>query len=380
MRALILLALLALSGCNQVTLGSAYAVKNVLSLPISGLRSLTNSITGNNHSSMRELTLRAGVTEPRMLQCSDDSPVASEITDLEEVLTDMRGQLCSCQAWGTCSAPLCPCETLCPAHYGIFNRAESKPTGFPEHSNSFPFLNEPRAFESSRYPLTAGYCWGMTVFHQQMYRLGFFDSTKPAPHQEGTRQWLSYYRSILRDLNSNRAREIPGFASIREFTSHPAIQEIMTNDIIPQTWANRAMSSNGLSAYMTSSKSIPKSASASFVGEVRERLDQFHVNPTVLFRSKNNSSGVHIVAVHEVKKEGEDTILCLTDSNYQAHRNSSCQTTMTISASGVVTYSGWPGDEVVSMSIPKSDEADMVAQARALTRHCQSQRENCPAR
>lgn len=367
-----------LSACNQTMLGAGHALKNAISLPLNGLRSLGNSISGENHRNYRERTLEANAEMSGQLYCADESPTPTEVTELSSLLSEMREATCRCATWGNCSAPLCPCATLCPNHYGIFDRPERQAIDFPEYENDLPFRNTAVDFANSRHPLTMGYCWGHTATHQQLFRLGFFKPDQPPPHEEGTREWADYYRDILNDLSSNKVREIPGFSSIREFTSHPTIQEFLINDIVPNSWASRAMSFEGTRAYLSRGRSPRPEEGQALVQEVQERINQFNVNPTILFRSKSRREAVHIVAVHEVIQKDDQTILCLTDSNYSALLNSNCLTTLTINPDGSMTYTGWPDEEIALAEVPSQENAELVSQAQSLRQYCEEQYENCP--
>lgn len=266
-----------------------------------------------------------------------------------------------------------------PQSFGIFDRPDRPLEAFPARENDLPFRNAAYVFEDSRYPLTHGYCWGHTTTHQQLFRLSFFEPDSTPPYEEGTEEWARYYREILRDITSrNRPRDIPGFSSIHEFTSHPTIQEYLLNDVIPHSWASRAMSFESVKTIVSGSNSMTQAQSANLISNVRERIEKFNVNPTLLFKSKSNNQSVHIVAVHDVRQEEGQTIFCLTDSNSSSYINSMCLTQMIIAEDGKVTYTGWPDDEAISITVPPHDDSDMVAQARNLRLYCESKRDNCP--
>jgi hypothetical protein len=221
--------------------------------------------------------------------------------------------------------------------------------------------------------MTQGYCWGHTATTQRLNRLGFFKPDAKAPFPAGSREWASYYKEILVDIHKNKVREIPGFSSVREFSEHPIIQEFLLSDIIPNSWAKNAMSYQGLRSVMDVGKSMDINDSQKFTANVRERIEKFHVTPTILFAKKDSSFVSHAVSVYSVQEVAGETILCLNDSNYSAFENSTCESNMVIRQDGSAHYSGWPGEEATNLSVPTHDNADLMSQARSLKGYCKHQ-------
>lgn len=367
--------------CNQNYLGTGHAVRNALTLPLDGLRAVGGLITGENHRNYRRRTLEdsseTGSSLETLNLCSESSDVSIGSGDLTEMVTGITNTLCSCRAWGDCPAPTCPCDTLCPDHYGIFQRAESAPEREPLYENSLAFRNERAVFADSRFPMTQGYCWGHTATTQRLNRLGFFKPDAAPPFPAGSREWASFYKEILDDIHQNKVREIPGFSSIREFSEHPVIQEYLLSDIIPNAWAQNAMSYHGLRSVMNVGQSMEVGDSQEFIADVRERIERFHVTPTIVFAKKDSTFVSHAVSVYSVTEKNGEIVLCLNDSNYSALQNSECESSLLIKEDGSAHYSGWVGEEATNLSVPSHDNADMMSQVRSLRSYCQHQ-SSCP--
>jgi hypothetical protein len=369
-----LLFIILASSCNQNYLGVGHALKNAASLPLEGLRSAHQYVTGQNHSTLGERTRRAH--EIRLPEINLCAPESSD--DMTALFEGVRDQLCTCREWGTCTAPMCPCDTLCPNHYGIFRRPGVEPEHFARFENNLAFVNGRGVYEDSRFPMTGGYCWGHTVVNQQLYRLGFFEPEASPPHADGSREWINFYRDIITDIRNNKPRAIPGFSSIQEFTDHPSIQEHLVNNVIPHAWASSAMSITGLRTIAGSRRSMDENSSRRLVDEIRESLDVFNVNPKLLFKNKDDNSSVHIVAVASIRDEGDRITLCMNDSSMPAIYNDSCLSNAIVYPDGRITYSPWYGAEIVSVSIPSHEQSEMIQQQRNLYTYCRNNQENCP--
>lgn len=362
-----------LSSCNQNYLGVGHALKNAASIPLEGLRNAHQYLTGQNHSSLSERTIRAHeISLPEENLCRSPGP-----DDLTLLFTGVREQLCTCREWGTCPAPTCPCDTLCPNHYGIFKRPGLEPEHFSKTQNNLAFENSRSVYEGSRFPLTGGYCWGHTVINQQLYRLGFFNPEEAAPFEEGTIEWVEYYRGIIDDIRENKPREIPGFQNIQELTDHPSIQEHLVNNVIPHAWASSAMSYAGLRTMTAFHRSQTQETSRKLVDDIRRHLEVYNTNPKLLFKQKDQNSRIHLVAVASIREEEDRVILCMNDSSMPAIFNDSCVSNAVIQSDGKMVYSPWYGAEIVSVSIPSHEEAEMVQQQQNLYQYCRENQENC---
>lgn len=372
-----LLLLLVLVACDQTMLGIGHGVKNFVSLPIDGIGSAVDSITGNTYGSYRDETLEYmnadEITDETINKCIQERS-QSVLGPLSEAMGDVRDQVCTCKLWGTCKKGLCDCDTLCPNNLLIFKRPDMTVEDTAKEENSLPFRNSPSAFKDSDHPMTQGYCWGHASVTSKFNRLAFFEKDSPVPHEEGSEEWNDYYEDIIDNIIDNDVQKIPGFANLNEFASHPDIKEKLLNKI-PHEWASRAMSISGLSIALQSGK-MTTAEYQSFIDQVEERVSMGQ-SPQVVFTARDSKFYTHALLIHEVKVQNGQKVLCMRDNNYSPSSNNNCLNKMMLRNGELVYYQGRYGrsTKMGGIEVASNENGDTVSQLHSLVDHCKNERD-----
>ncbi len=354
--------------CDQNGLGVGAAFKNLITLPIQGAQKVANLVSGKTYDAYREKTMKAGSGEE---PCLDPNEGEGQLTNLSKVA-------CQCKPWANCRKELCSCEKMCPENFNIFKRPNMSLEPTPE--NTLAFVNSSSAFKNNK--MTQGYCWGHAAITQRFNRLGFFNMMK-RPQVLGIGQqideakdpeaWKSFYSDIIDKIASNEASEIPGFADLGSFSSHPVIQEMIA-DKVAGTWADNAMSFSGLSASLgTSNMKIEKTKA--LIKDLKERLS-YNQSPQLIMTSKESAFYTHVVLVSGVKEMGGETRICLNDNNYTAEENKNCQSYLRVQQNGQIVYpKWWSSGGIGTVEVTTNEDTDTVKQVAALVKYCRGKKD-----
>lgn len=360
---------LLLVACDQTGLGVGAAFKNLISLPVQGAQKIANSISGKTYEAYKERTTQ-GLNRDGS-SCFDSqqgSGSSSQFNQLSRIA-------CQCKAWATCLKELCSCNVMCPENFNIFNRPDYSLE--PTEANSLSFVNSSSAFKNNK--MTQGYCWGHAAITQRFNRLGFFDSAaQPVENgrvlDEGNdpQTWKEYYSKLIDKIADNEAAEIPGFANLGEFSRHPVIQEMLA-DKVAKTWADNAMSFNGLSAGLdTAGMTLDKSDL--LFKNLKERVTN-HQSPQLIITSKEQKFMTHVFLVSDVQEVNGEKRICLNDNNYPVRMNKKCNTYIRVTKDGRMLYPEWGSlGELGTVQVTKNEDTDTVKQVDALVKHCRGQR------
>ncbi|MFN7685393.1 MAG: hypothetical protein ACK5QT_08285 [Oligoflexia bacterium] len=358
---------LGLASCNQLFLGIGKAVENLAQQPIDGLRAAKDAITGNTYSSYSRQTNKTRRETPQ--SCADiPVPEQGMLSKLWDTIRGVRDEICTCRPWGTCPKSNCSCEALCPDSFDIFSIHSDRNLGGVE--NELAFANSRSAFKNT--PLTHGYCWGHASMTAKFNRLGFFQPNSRAPERPGTSQWRKFYSGIIDRIMANEATDIPGFANLHEFSSHPTIQEMLA-DRVAYEWGEKAMSFNALGAALASKAMSPRESLA-LVADIQSRLKVYQA-PQLVFTLRGSPFETHAVLVHEVRqlKRGTRTWtrICLRENGFPAEHRQDCPAYIDRLADG--SLEGSYG-EIGGAQIAGNENADTVEQLHSLRERCGRQK------
>lgn len=385
-RLLWILALLMLaSACNQNGLGVWNATKNFFATPINAVKSFftdasyeyKKSRTGYNSASAEDIRYCAG---------SDGSPIMGEkLSELEKLSDEVMATTCQCRPWGDCPTNVCPCERQCPNDFKIFERPEHQPIqNLTTIENGLAFRN---GSTPGDYEETQGYCWGHANLNSQFNRLAFFNpeqkppydiqSSDPAEQQRA----VEFYKKVIDQINNNEVAEIPGFKNLHQFSSHPALQSYI-GDKVAKTWANKAMSWQGLGVALSSKEQLTHRYELMFE-DIKSRIDM-NLQPTIVFTSRGSPFFTHatLVSHYEILPNGS-TRLCIRDNNYPDDWARKCNNPMEIVPGRGLVYNGAiktdgtmiGGMEIGGISLAHNENADTLAQAESLKQKCLNDRD-----
>lgn len=277
-------------------------------------------------------------------------------------LGEIKENICSCKAWGSCDKNSCECGKLCPMSFEIFKR--SSQTLGSSLEDQFAFDNVSIGKNYSNYE---GFCWGFASLSQKFQRLSSFALMKKVPDEYNRDPFRKkeYYKELIRRIKNNEPVEIPGYKSIRHFTSDPMIQELMTPEI-ESTWQENAVSWQGLQSVKTGKRMSPNEYNKVF-DELEYQLANNHA-PKVLFNKEGVSGWAHVVQVQSVKRDGMGIrYLCVWDNAFPLDQSQDCQKKMTLDSNGKLVY-GYR--EIGSIQLPHDEKSETVAQVTNLQKEC----------
>ncbi|OUR99916.1 hypothetical protein A9Q84_02480 [Halobacteriovorax marinus] len=369
---LVLLLLLPLSSCNQNLLGAGYAVKNLFATPF---KAISNGISNFQYNSIAEKDDNKKSYNTNECWVKRKAPL-DNLSDIEKITDAVRGNVCSCVPWGSCTTAECPCSRMCPDNFDIFKRPERKSLGelsFKE--NSLPFRN---GGGGSSVTTTQGFCWGHASVTSKFNRLAFFKENETPKHSLKSKdekeygKALDYYKEIVDKIIDNEPVNIPGYKNLNDFASEPGIQEYIA-DQVAHSWADRAMTFNGIDVAL---KSNPRSKKENqkFFKDIVKKVDQ-NQQPQIVFTGKDSKFMTHAVLVSHYEKQSDgSTKLCIRDNNYSRTRGPKvkCRENMTINADGSVRYSAW-GD-LGGLNVAHNENPDSLTQFKNLKERCNKEK------
>ena len=366
-----------LLSCNQNQYGALTAAKNLVSLPYSSVKNFFSNRRYNDIRENSETTSPEETQDINMISCVQRQADSSPTHPLElygDIMNQTRELVCSCKPWGSCFKNTCSCSTLCPNNFDIFKKHpyEESTADLSTLENSLSFRNA-ESMELSTIEGTNGYCWGHASITSKFNRLGFFDDSDTemkdnldkAPGSSERDQAIRYYKEVIDDIVDNKVRNIPGFKNLYEFSSHPELETYLS-DKVAKSWANRAMSVQGLSTALRD-KPMSMEDSKDFFNDVKEKLDD-NQQPQIVFTKSDSKFTTHAVLVSDYILEDDKMTLCLRDNNNPPYLNQDCRSKMYISYTGAVIYNQW--GEIGRAEVAHNDNPDALEQFDALREHC----------
>ena len=377
----LMLVVVFIAACNQVGLGVGSAVKNFFMSPV---REVSKIFSNQEYRKQRDLSLAAGLVqqEQEIRYCIGDNgqPIPQEnVSDLEDLQNSVRNLTCQCKAWGSCSKDICPCESLCPEGFGIFRRFAESTKSLSGVENGLSFRN---GSIPSKHTETNGYCWGHAKVTSQFNRLAFFKPDLAPPHDLNStdeaeqNRAFEFYKDLIDKVNKNQATDIPGFRNLNELSSNPAFESYL-GDKVAKTWANEAMSWQGLGA-ITNARKQSQSKYQEVINQVKERID-LNMQPTIVFNPRGEGMYSHAVLVSHYETRPDGSVkLCIRDNNYPESNAQSCRDQMWLHPErGLVYDQGGGLEDVGNITIAHNENADALSQSSSLRAKCRREK-SCP--
>lgn len=365
--------------CNQNMMAVGTAARNFVTAPYRGVRDM---IANNAYQRAVRRTERAHGNVPDIYRSTCDRQPIEDILDpddedeIEGLLPVVRDSVCSCKAWGSCSANECSCENLCPKTLELLQRTENI-SDLSSEDNSLSFRNS--QVQGAEHEMTQGFCWGHASLTSKFNRLAFFEPNQD-PHfdlnaasEEEQNQALDYYKEQIDKIVDNKVAEFPGISNLNELSRYPGLQTYLF-DRMGELWADNAMTFQGL---FTSLKSTPQSRedNEEFFRDVKRKIDN-HEQPQIVFTRNNAKFMTHAVLVSHYIQEGDQTILCIRDNNYGAQSNQNCENRMTMNTDGSVNYESsnpynFDWGKLGGLKIAHNDNREAVTQMNRLHKKCE---------
>jgi hypothetical protein len=346
--------------------------------------SFTNLVTGDgfsNPSSDRAYEKLKEETTNSMLSpdkqgnsnCVKYSSIDTIISDKKtNPLKEIKDNMCSCKAWGTCDNKSCQCEQLCPKNFEIFEYTKNATND--DRDNSLSFTNGDEMFYTND-PHYNGYCWGYAVVTQRFNRLAKFNPSKSKFSPNDSVLRLRELKSLIKKLDNNEPIEIPGYKNLQEFSSDPEVRELLA-DSVKKNWAQNAMSTQGLGMIASG-----KPQGADYYNNLFNDLDfrlKHNQSPAIVFNLEEHRSVAHTVLVsgRGVTPEGVQYI-CIRDNNVEPERNYNCQNRMFINADGTISYSLWSISKIGKVELSYTENSNSLEQMSNLQKKCLGDKD-CP--
>lgn len=151
---------------------------------------------------------------------------------------------------------------------------------------------------------TFGFCYGHATMRFYVSRLAFFDSAAKfealPKFPIGSHEWIEFYYKKIEKMNKGYPQVIPGFANLREFSEHPALNNWFKRQAV-ELWADRAAHVKNI-YYRESSADMTREYSHKLVANLKERIDRGY-NPIIMFDENANKlvddekGSLHVVTV-----------------------------------------------------------------------------------
>ncbi len=364
--------LLLFTSCNQDMLGAGYAVKNLVSKPF---QAVGNYLSDSAYEDLEEKASKAPIPTECWVKRKSVLPGMEGIQNITDAI---RENVCSCVPWGSCSVDECPCSRMCPEGFEIFKRPDlKKMSDLTTRDNSLSFRN---GGGGGDIEATQGFCWGHASVTSKFNRLAFFDENAKPKYSLNSKdrseqsKALSYYKELIDNIVDNKPTKFPGIKNLRELSGVPGLESYIA-DKVAHSWANRAMSTQGLSVGLATG-AMKREESEKFFKVIKEKIDN-NQQPQIVFTKKNKMMETHAVLVSDyiIDKNGK-TILCIRDNNRYRSRidrtKESCSDRMVINSDGGVYYSGWR--DLGGVELAFNDNPDTLTQIENLKDHCDKEK------
>lgn len=363
--------------CNQNMLAVGSAVKNFVTTPYRGVR---DAIANRRYKRAVKKTQKALAENPEGQNATCIVNPIEKVMDeddektIDDILSEVRPQVCSCKAWGTCSTKECSCEYLCPETLAILQRTDSlQDLSKPENSLNFRNDWSPNFENTPEHEMTAGFCWGHASITSKFNRLAFFDNDKQPPFDKNSpdpevqNQLIDYYREQIDKVLDNKVADFPGIKNLQELSDIPGLEEYLY-DKMGEAWADNAMTFQGLATVMQA-KPMKRKKNEKFFEDVKAKIDN-HQQPQILFTKEGAMGYTHAVLVSHYIKDGDDTILCIRDNNYPPSSNKDCRNRMELKEDGTINYNKW--GTLGGTKLAHNDNREAVSQMGELVERCRS--------
>ncbi len=361
LKRLLILISIALGSCNQTGIGVSAGLKNIVTAPVSLVRSGLKSVTGDTYSNYARQTAELRREEPD--SCGDrEPPEKGMFAKIRDAMIGVRDEVCTCRPWGTCPPKGCDCKALCPDSFDIFSIHKARTQGSAE--DELAFGNGPRVYKN--HPATHGYCWGHASITAKFNRLAFFEPSKRVRASANSSAWRSYYSDLIDRIAANEATDVPGFSSLQEFSSHPTIQELLA-DKVANEWGDKAMTMSGLSAGLSSGRMAPEEIEP-LLRDLKRRVAHYQ-SPQLLFTRLDEKFRTHAVLVSRVEERGGVARICLRDSNDAPAKRGECSNYFDVRRTGAITTS--TGKPIGGVHIAGNEDADTIEQLHSLRKRCE---------
>lgn len=279
-------------------------LENIAELPFEMVESLFNTLTLRNHDELvwrsrrklkKELPKKTiqeknkekligdlkneYVSQLPIVNCKKPHE-QQEYAELDAIIKKVQedDSDCFCSAWNTCEKEKCSCASLCPFDMTIMRKTAHQM--IPSEENSLHFRNHAEGV--FKYQELSGFCWGHSTVEQRMVQLSVFKPEEKCPYEEGSRDWVLFYKRIIDDLVHNTARIIPGFKNLYEFSGHPAFEEYIALQV-SKTWAKQAAGIANMKHFIRLKND--KKSNLQFVKRTKEYID-FNVSPVIVKSEK----------------------------------------------------------------------------------------------
>lgn len=301
-----------------------------------------------------------------------------------ENMSKIKDKLCTCVAWGTCDAKSCSCDNLCPKDFKIIKKLAA-PSDAVENTLSFTNKINKFAEKDSTYK---GYCWGISLLSERFHRLAEYEPTSPKKFQGAGQdsQRIAEYKKIIAQLNNNEPVTIPGFKSLRDFSSDPEVKDLL-QDSVKELWAQNALSSQGVGS-ITSTQTPSKTEFNQLADDIEFRL-KHNMSPAIVYNDKNDRMDAHVLLVSAtgVLPSGE-RYLCLNDNAYVQANVQNCNIKMIMQNDGKIIRKYGNADvrkdgtkieqmTVGKVSMTHSENTNLMEQVSNLQSKCAGQK-GCP--
>lgn len=358
-----------LTGCEtQIGTAIKHAGMNLINGNV-----FKHAFTSSAYEELKEQTKKDRTADTTDIMTCTEAPQIevlpfNTLSNLEQI----KDQMCSCKAWGSCDNSSCSCESLCPNNFEILNRSTALSD---DPRDSLSFINTAEGYNSVGDSSYQGYCWGHAVLTQRFNRLATFNPNKPSPYEgiEHEDKRIEEYKKIIEKLNNNEPVDIDGFADLREFSSHPEVETLL-KDSVKSIWGENAMSIQGMKM-VSGSSPMEKTDFQKMISDVEERLSN-HQAPSIVFNEVDNAKNSHVTIISGVKTNPDGTKeLCIRDNNFHAYYVADCQATIKQDPDGSINYHLPKVGRIKKMPIGKAtivhnEDSDVVAQVRNLQKKC----------
>jgi len=205
--------------------------------------------------------------------------------------------------------------------------------------------------------------------------LSFFRENQRAPfdlnssNQSEQKKAVDFYRQLIKKVSLNKVAIIPGFKNLKEFSTHPSIQEVL-KDEVGREWAEENHNFENIVLQVRNDLTdMSKSQSVSLFKEIKERIDN-HMQPKVWFTDIDTH--VVLISHYEIDHEG-NIVLWPRDNNVSPRRNHSCLHKITINKSGEVQHS--KRGKLRMMRLSPTEDSNTVEQVNALRAYCHKEKD-----
>lgn len=382
-RNLLLLSLLVFFSACESQMGT------VVSSGISNM--FTSSKFDINSSNEAYKVMKANSINTAKMDASSPTSGCVNVNDLiplnssdSKNMSKIKDKLCTCVAWGTCDSKSCSCDNLCPKDFKIIKKLAA-PSDAEENTLSFTNKINKFAEKDSSYK---GYCWGISLLSERFHRLAEYEPNAPKKFQGAGQdsQRIAEYKRIIAQINNNEPVTIPGFKSLRDFSTDPEVKDLL-QDSVKALWAENALSSQGIGS-ITSTQSPSKTEFNQLADDIDFRLKN-NMSPAIVYNDKNDRTDAHVLLVSATGTfPSGERYLCLNDNAYLQKNVQNCNIKMIMKSDGTLIRKYGEADkrqdgtpiqhlQVGKVQMTHSENTNLMEQVSNLQAKCAGQK-GCP--